>query len=321
MAKVSINVKRLPGLLVVLALASCADGDTSRRFASLGTAGTGGIYYPLGGALARMIGEAVPGLQVTAEVTGGSVENLNRVAAGEMDIGMAIGTTLVQAARGTDAGRYSAIRIIAPLYPNVAHILAAPGLAIDLLSEAGGLRISLGAPGSGTEQMARDILAAHGLSVDDIRPQYLSFAESATALRDNAIDIAILSVGYPAAAVLEATTTGGVRLLPIESGPLQALLTAHDYYNDSEIPLGVYPGAAVAIPTASVLNWLFSRDDLADEIVVALLDALRDRTEDLAAVNGVTRQIDLETLARAPLPLHPATIEWLRTSLPTTPGT
>lgn len=308
-------------LLVVVASASCAASDGDRRFASLGTAGTGGIYYPLGGALARMISEAVPGLEVTAEVTGGSVENVNRVAAGEMDIGIAIATTLVQTDRGTDAERYAAIRIIAPLYPNVAHVLAAPGLDIESLSNGRGLRISLGAPGSGTEQMAREILGAHDLTIDDVRPQYLSFAESATALRDSAIDLAILSVGYPAAAVLEATTTGGVRLLPIEEAPLRALLAAHDYYDSSEIPPGIYAGSETAVPTASVLNWLFARDDLADEIVVALLDALRDRGEELAGVNGVARQIDLGSLTRAPLPLHPATVEWLRTSLPATPGT
>jgi len=305
----------------VLALSSCADGENERRFASLGTAGTGGIYYPLGGALARMVGEAVPGLQVTAEVTGGSVENLNRVAAGEMDLGMAIGTTLAQAARGDAAGRYTAIRVVAPLYPNVAHVLAAAGLEIDSLSDVSGLRVSLGAPGSGTEQMAREILTAHALTLDDIRPQYLSFAESAMALRDSALDIAILSVGYPAAAVLEATTAGGARLLPIEPGPLEALLAAHDYYDVGGIPLGIYPGVATPIPTASVLNWVFAREDLADRIVVAVLDALRDRTEELATVNGVTRQIDLQALSRSPLPLHPATIEWLRTSPPETPGT
>ncbi len=318
----SINVRRLLSLvlLVGFAVTACAGGGGERRFVSLGTAGTGGIYYPLGGALARMVGEAVPGLQVTAEVTGGSVENLNRVTDGGMDIGMAIGTTLVQAARG-DADRYAAIRVIAPLYPNVAHVLAAPGLDIASLTDAAGLRVSIGAPGSGTEQMAREILAAHNLSVDDIRPQYLSFAESAAALRDNAIDVAILSVGYPAAAVLEATTTGGVHLLPIESGPLDALLAAHDYYNDSEIPSGIYSGTDGAIPTASVTNWLFADQSLADEIVVAVLDALRDRTEELATVNGVTRQIDLAALTRAPMPLHPATIEWLRTSPPTTPET
>jgi hypothetical protein len=308
-------------LIALGAIAGCAAPGGGREFASLGTAGTGGIYYPLGGALARMISEAVPNLQVTAEVTGGSVENLNRVANGEMDLGMAIGTTLVQAAAGPDAVRYADVRIVAPLYPNVAHLLVAPGNAVTSVAGAAGLRVSVGAPGSGTEQMAREILAAHGLGVDDIDPQYLSFGESATALRDNAIDVAILSVGYPAAAVLEATTTGGVRLLPIPPGPLGALVDAHPYYRASEIPAGIYPGAETGVATASVMNWVFARADVPDPIVIALLDALHNRIDELTTVNDVVRQIDLSALENAPLRLHPATVEWLRTSPPATPGT
>jgi len=265
-----------------------------------------------------MIGEAVPGLEVTAEVTGGSVENLNRVASGEMDLGMAIGTTLVQAVSGAEAVRYEDLRTVAPLYPNVAHVLAAPGSELAGLGQAAGLRVSIGAAGSGTEQMAREILAAHGLAVDDIAPQYLSFGESATALRDNAIDLAILSVGYPAAAVLEATTTGGVRLLSIAPEPLDALLAAHSYYRRSAIPADTYASAGEPIVTASVMNWVFARADLADEVVVAVLDALRDRRSELATVNTVAAQIDLSALDNAPLPLHAAVAPWLRTSPPET---
>ncbi|NKB87232.1 MAG: TAXI family TRAP transporter solute-binding subunit [Acidobacteria bacterium] len=315
---------RAPILALVIGLAAvCVAGceAPTRQFASLGTAGTGGIYYPLGGALARMIGEAVPDLQVTAEVTGGSVENLNRVAAGEMDVAMAIGTTLVHGLQGDDAERYADIRIVAPLYPNVGHILAAPNSDATSLNEAAGLRVSIGAPGSGTEQMAREILAAHGMSVDDIQPQYLSFSESATALRDGAIDFAILSVGYPAAAVLEATTTGGVRLLGIAPGPMSELLREWPYYVSSEIPAGAYPGMESALETAAVLNWVFARTDTPDTIVVAVLEALRDRRDELARVNDVARQIDLGALENSPLPLHEAAAEWLRTSGPATPGT
>jgi len=311
---------RLVGIATVLALAGCA-GNADRQFASLGTAGTGGIYYPLGGALARMIGEGVPQLQVTAEVTGGSVENLNRVASGEMDLGMAIGTTLAQAVAGDDSARYADVRIVAPLYPNVAHLLVSPDSDVTALADAREMRISIGAPGSGTEQMAREILAAHALGLDDIDPQYLSFSESATALRDGTIEIAILSVGYPAAAVLEATTTGGVGLLSIEPTPLQALLEAHPYYVASEIPADVYPGAGQAVQTVAMMNWIFAREDLPAEIVYATLDALRDRIDELATVNDVARQIDMGALENPPMPLHPAVSEWLRTSPPATPGT
>jgi len=297
-------------ILALIAAAACGGDGTTRRFASLGTAGTGGIYYPLGGTLASMISAAIPELQVTAEVTGGSVENLNRVAGGEMDLGMGIGTTLALAAAG-GKDRYADIRIVAPLYPNIAHVLASRDATATDLGEAGGRRVSIGAPGSGTEQMAREILAAHGLGVDDIAVQYLSFAESATALRDGAIDLAILSVGYPAAAVLEATTTGAVRLLPVPEPALAALIQAHPYYRRDTIPAGTYAGVDGDVPTAAVMNWVFARADLDTAVVEAILEALRDRRDELVAVNDIARQIDLDALRDAPLPLHDAAAAWL----------
>jgi TRAP transporter TAXI family solute receptor len=312
------HVKKLPAVLILSVGLACSGADSERRFASLGTAGTGGIYYPLGGAIARMVGEAVPGLQMTAEVTGGSVENLNRVASGEMDVGMAIGTTLALAATTSEEARYAALRIVAPLYPNVTHILARPGAEIVDLGDAAGASVSIGAPGSGTEQLSRELLAAHDLTTDDITARYLSFAESASALRDGAIDVAVFSVGYPAASVLEATTTGGVRLLALGPEPARRMIAAHDYYVPATIPAGAYPGVDGELDTVAVMNWIFARDTLSDEIVVAILDALRTRIDELATVNDVARQISLEALAGAPLPLHAATEAWLRTSPPET---
>lgn len=303
-------MKRI-AILLLAAAAACVGDTSDRRFASLGTAGTGGIYYPLGGTLAAMISEAIPELQVTAEVTGGSVENLNRVASGEMDLGMGIGTTLALGATASD-GRYDEVRIVAPLYPNIAHVLAGRGTTAADLREARGLRVSIGAPGSGTEQMAREILAAHGLSVDDIAAQYLSFGESATALRDGAIDLAILSVGYPAAAVLEATTTGAVHLLPIPEPTLAALLEAHPYYRRDTIPAGTYAGVDDDVRTAAVMNWIFARADLDHAVVNAILGALQNRRDELVAINEIARQIDLDALRAAPLPLHDAAAAWLQ---------
>lgn len=297
-------------LVLALALGACA-GPGERRFLSLGTAGTGGIYYPLGGALAGMLAEALPDTSVTAEVTGGSVENLNRVAAGQMDLGMAIGTTLALAASGPDAERYRSIRIVAPLYPNVAHVLAARNAGVDSLADARGLRVSVGAAGSGTEQMAREILAAYGLSVDDVDARYLSFTESASALGDGALDVAILSVGFPASAVLEATTTSGVRLLPLDPGPRSALADGYRYYRAATIPARAYPGVERELPTVAVRNWVFADASLPDEIVRAVLDVLRDRRDELVAVNDIASRIELDSLADAPLPLHPAAAAWL----------
>lgn len=303
--------RAMAGLLaasLALTMAGCGEG---RRFASLGTAGTGGIYYPLGGAIARMLGEALPDISFTAEVTGGSVENLNRVASGEMDLGMAIGTTLAHARDGDESARYAEIRVVAPLYANFAHLLVSPGSGVAELADARGRRISIGAAGSGTEEMARELLAAHGLGIDDVNARYLSFTESSDALRDGAIDVAILSVGFPASAVLEATTTAGIRLIGIQEGPLARLLDEYRWYRRGQIPAGVYPGIESDLPTATVMNWVIAEASLPDAIAIALLDALANRRAELAAVSDIATRIELDALASAPLPLHPASERWL----------
>lgn len=296
----TISLFALAGLLV-----ACSP-DGARRFASIGTGGTGGIYYPLGGALARMLGEALPEVTFTAEVTGGSVENLNRVAAGQIDMGMAIGTTLARALESEESDRYRDVRVIAPLYPNTTHVLIRPGAGIASLSDLRGRRVSIGAAGSGTEQLARDLLAAAGVEPDEIEARYLSFGESSSALRDGAIDAAILSVGYPAAAVLEATTTSDARLLDIGPATLAAITERFPYYEPATIPTGAYPGVEADVTTVAVRNWMIGPASLDATFVDALLDILETRGAELARVNEIARQIDPAALRRAPLPLHDA---------------
>jgi TRAP transporter TAXI family solute receptor len=294
-------------LAIALALTACAPDAGGRRFASIGTGGTGGIYYPLGGALARMLGEALPEVTFTAEVSGGSVENLNRVAAGEIDLGLAIGTTLAKAIAGPEAPRYADVRIAAPLYPNTTHVLVGPGTGIATFADLRGRRVSIGAAGSGTEQLARDLFEAAGIGTGDIDARYLSFGESSSALRDGAIDAAILSVGFPAAAVLEATTTSDARLLPLDRALIDAVTERFPYYEPATIPADAYPGVAAVIPTVAVRNWVIATASLDPPIVDALIDILVSRRDELIRVNGIARQIDPTATGRAPMPLHDAT--------------
>jgi TRAP transporter TAXI family solute receptor len=295
-----------PLLLAGLLIAACSDTGSARRFASIGTGGTGGIYYPLGGAIARMLGEALPEITFTAEVTGGSVENLNRVANGEIDLGLAIGTTLAKALGGPDSSRYSTVRVVAPLYPNTTHILTAGGSDISTVADLRGRRVSIGSAGSGTEQLARDLLLAAGIDIGEIDARYLSFGESSAALRDGAIDAAVLSVGYPAAAVLEATTTIDAQLVGIGDAMLAELLERFPYYEAAVIPAGAYPGVDLPVATVAVRNWIISDAALDPAIVTAMLALLTERRDELVRVNEIARQIDPLALGRAPLPLHDA---------------
>jgi uncharacterized protein len=302
-------------VIAAMLLSGCSGDRPPTEFLSLGTAGTGGIYYPLGGAIASLMSIADSSRQFTAEVTGGAVENIMRLKAGQIDFAFATANTVFEAFHGSpdfDGEPITGLRVLAPLYPNFTHVLVADGVDARDISEFGGLRVSVGAPGSGTEQMSRQILAVHGLSYDEIDARFLTFTETAAALRDRAIDAAILSVGYPAAAVLEATTTAGVRVIAIRPDRISELSAAFPYYVQGEIPAGAYPGVEGALTTASLLNWVIAMDSLSDDVVSQLLNTIDQQRVQLEQVTDMARQIDMDELNSAPIPLHGASAIWIQ---------
>jgi uncharacterized protein len=299
----------MAGTLFTLAACGESGGD---RFMSIGTGGTGGIYYVLGGAFANQMNQRDSIRRYTAEVTGASVENVNRVRAGQLDLGMAMAVSAYEAFHGGEdyPEPVTNLRIVAPLYPNVTHLVVRRGLQAQSVADLRGRRVSVGSPGSGTEQAARHLLDAGGLTYEDVQVRYLSFSESAAALQDGAIDAAIISVGYPAAAVLEATTTGGARLLPIGPELIEVLRQRYPYYAEATIPVGVYRGVTEPVSTVAMMNWVVARDDLPGEVVDHFLGMLIENREALIQVHEMAGQIDLADLDRAPIPLHMAVENW-----------
>jgi len=295
-------------------LLGCGGGEGGgRRFLSLGTGGTGGVYYPLGGALASRLSLADSSRQYTAEVTGGSVENVNRIIAGQIDLGFVLSVTAYEAYNGGPDFPQAAtdLRIVAPLYANISHIVVPASSTARSIADLRGKRVSVGSAGSGTEQISRQMLEVYGLTYDDIEPRYLSFTESSAALSDGAIDAAIISVGIPAAAVLEASTTRGVRLLPMEADKIAELRARYPYYSAGEIPAGAYPGVEEAVPAVAMMNWIVSRADLDDDVARSVLNILGPGRVSLEQVHDMAKQIDLARLSDAPIPLHAVTQAWL----------
>jgi TRAP transporter TAXI family solute receptor len=246
-------------------------------------------------------------------VRGGSVENVNRLREGQIDLAFALAVSVYEAHKGGEHGAdaFADLRVAAPLYPNVLHILVPRGSSASSLDDLVGGKVSVGAAGSGTEQVARQVLEAYGLSYEDVDARFLTFSESAASLRDGAIDAAIISVGYPAAAVLEATTTGGARLLGVDRERARDLTERYPYYSPGSIPPGAYPGVEEEIPTLAMMNWIVAREELPGDVVERLLDVLRDDRISLERVHEMATQIDLATLENAPVPLHPAAARWL----------
>jgi len=259
--------------------------------------------------LASRLSLADSSRQYTAEVTGGSVENVNRIIAGQIDLGFALSVTAFEAYHGgPDFPEPTAdLRVVAPLYANISHIVVPASSSAQSLDDLRGKRVSVGSAGSGTEQVSRQLLEVYGMTYYDIEPRYLSFTESSAALSDGAIDAAIMSVGVPAAAVLEAATTRGVRLLPMSPAKMAELRALYPYYSAGVIPAGAYPGVEEAVPAAAMMNWIVAKADLDDDVVRAVLNILGPGRVSLEQVHDMARQIDLATLVDAPIPLHALT--------------
>ena len=207
------------------------------------------------------------------------------------------------------------LRVVGPLYANLSHTLVAAGSPARSIADLRGMRVLVGSAGSGTEQISRQLLELYGLTYDDIQVRYLSFNESSAALRDGAIDAAFISVGIPAAAVLEASTTGAIRLLPVEADKLRELRGKYPYYSAGVIQAGIYPGIDEPVPTVAMMNWLVAKADLDDDVVGILMNILGPGRVSLEQVHDMAKQIDLATLVDAPIPLHRATEAFLGESM------
>lgn len=312
----------LAAVLVVTSaagVAACTLGDRPDTLA-LATAGTGGVYYVLGGALAERWSAALPNHHVVAEVTGGSVENLNLLLRGEVAVAFAMGTTAHQAHVGSgpfaegagarvEPGR---VRTLAALYPNALHVVTLAGSDIRSVADLRGRRVSVGAPGSGTEVAARTLIEANGLTYNDIRVQRLNFNETANALRDGQIDAGFWSVGPPTSSLMDLATARDILLVPVtpEEGELA---TARDpTLRPFTIAPGTYPRQNEAVETVATPNVLVVRDDFPDDLACALTRDLLGGREALAGIHPSARHITVEyTLSDTPIPLHPGTVRCL----------
>ena len=186
---------------------------------AIGTGGTGGVYYPLGGGLANVLSKNLPGVQATAEVTGGSVDNLKLIGSGQSEVGFSMADAALDALNGEDkfkSGKVD-VRTLMVLYPNRMHVVTIEGTGIDKMADLKGKRVSTGSPGSATEVMAFRVIEAAGLDKDkDMKRERLGVAESVNAIKDRKIDAFFWVGGLPTAAVTDLGATPGLKIKLID---------------------------------------------------------------------------------------------------------
>ena len=296
-----------------LALSSQAGAQTAIQM-SIATGTTGGVYYPLGGALANYLSRGIPGMSATAEVTGGSVANFQLLGAGRA--GMVFGQ--VDAAvdsisgAGPFRGRAVPARAIAVLYTNRMQIVTTAATGIKSITDLKGKRISTGAPGSATELFAFRVIAAAGLDREkDFRArERLSPAESTNAIRDGKLDAYFFVSGVPTSAITDLAATPGTTIQMIDHADLHQRIVAENgpVYFPEEIPAGTYPGQATANKQLSVANILAVHENMAPELVTKILEITWGNREDWAKVHAEARNFSLaaQKTAAAGIPWHPA---------------
>jgi len=314
---------KLTGTIALVAALAVSPAIADQQL-SIATAGTGGVYYPIGGGLAEIINQNVSGWSATAEVTGGSVANMGLIAIGDADLAIALGDTVQQAHAG--AGRFSGqrldmIRGLASLYMNMVQIVTLADSGIVSLADLRGRRVSVGAPGSGTEVNASAILSANGLGYGDIDEQRLNFNETAAALANGDIDAGFWSVGAPNSSILNLATTHSIRLLELDGGEFAAARAAEPIFARAVLPGGTYPGVGSDVAVLGIPNLLVVSAEMPDELAHAITGALFEHLDDLVAVHPAASETTIGfTLATMPVPLHPGAIRYYEESGAAVPG-
>jgi uncharacterized protein len=301
--------------LAALALAVAVPAHAQQRL-SIATGGTGGVYYPLGGALANVLGKAVPGVEATAEVTSASVDNVKLIAAGQVDVAFTLADTAADGFNGT--GKFKdkqPIRAIAVIYANKSQWVTVEGTGIQKLQDLKGKRIGTGAPGSGTEIIALRMLEAVGIDPEkDVRREKLSVAESVNALKDRKIDAFFWSGGVPTAAVTDLAATPGVKIKLLDhADAIPAMAKKYGpLYVKGTIPAKSYPGMTKDVEVADVWNLLIVNEKMDEKLVHDLVKALFERKADLVAVHAEAKNLDLKNQygVGSPVPFHPGATKY-----------
>ena len=305
-------------LVRVVALLAAAFAATAQaQNLSIATGGTGGVYYPLGGGMAAVLSKYVDGMQATAEVTGGSVANLQLIGTAKPYIALTMSDATLDAYKGEDKfkGKPVPVRTLMILYPNRMHVVTLDGTSIRRIADLKGKRVSTGSGGSATEVMAFRVIEAAGLSWDkDMRRERLGVAESASALKDHKIDAFFWVGGLPTAAVTDLASSPGIRIRLIDHADLVPAMNRKygNLYVKDTIGKDVYRGMERDNEQATVMNLLVAHEKMDDKTAYNIVKTIFDKRDELIRVHKEAENIKLENQKKdaSPVPWHPGAVKY-----------
>jgi uncharacterized protein len=315
---------RFGQFLIVIAAAcaiACGAGNSNGRTQrlSIATGGTGGVFYPYGGGIARVLSEHLPNTQVTAEVTAASVDNLKFIKQGTSDLAFTMADVAADAVAGRDAFKaFGAIpaRTIAVLYPSYTHLVTLATSGINKVADLRGKVVSTGSPGAGTTVLAERILAAAGLDPEkDIRAHNLGVAQSVDALKDGKVDAFFWNGGLPTAAILDLVNSPGItaRIVPLtEVLPELERRYGDAFYYETVIPAATYKMPA-DVPVIAVANLLVASESMPEPLAYDITRILFEQQPTLATIHPQARELALDkAVTGASIPFHAGAVRYYR---------
>jgi uncharacterized protein len=311
------KMRMIPLAIATLALtgATAVSAQQAKQL-SIATGGTGGIYYPLAGGFGTIIAKELPGITATAEVTGGSLDNMRLIGGGNADVAFTQVDTALDAVNGKDKfTKKLPIRALVVMYPNLMQVVTLEGNGISKFEDLKGKRVSTGSPGSGTEIFALRVIEGYGLDKDkDMTRERLSAAESGNALKDKKIDAFMFVAGVPTAAITDVAATPGLKIKLIDHD--QALPKMVEKwgpaYAPATIPKGGYPNQDKDVKVITVWNIMAVREDFPADLAYKLTKLMLEKREDLAKVHKEALNIKVEnqTSQNAGIPWHSAALKY-----------
>jgi TRAP transporter TAXI family solute receptor len=294
--------------LLVAAIALLVIVTQAATFLTIATGGTAGTYYPLGAGMADIWNKNIKGMNAMVQSTGASVANINLLKNKEVDLIFVQNDVAFYAYNGVELFKepFPQLRGLATLYPETVQIVALADRGINSVYDLKGKRVAVGAAGSGTEVNARQILAAAGITYNDIKVQYLSFAEAANNLKDGNIDAAFVTAGHPTAAIVDLAAVRKIVLVPVANEIIASLQKDYPFYVRIVVPAGTYKGVDTDVVTVAVKAMLAVRAEMPEDLAYQLLKTMYANQKRLIEAHAKGELIIPETGKEGmSIPLHP----------------
>ncbi|MBX2853666.1 MAG: TAXI family TRAP transporter solute-binding subunit [Rhodobacteraceae bacterium] len=306
-------ITRIICAAAALSFGLAAGAASAQQFISIGTGGVTGVYYPTGGAICRLVNKSRKehGIRCAVESTGGSVYNINTIKAGELEFGVAQSDWQHHAFHGTSKfsdNKFEAIRAVMSVHPEPFTLIVRGDSGIGSFEELKGKRVNVGNPGSGQRATMEVVMEAFGLSMDDLAlaTEYKG-SEMAKQLCDGNIDAMIYTIGHPAAAIKEATTTCDAKLVSVTGAPIDKLVADNPFYRVATIPGGMYKGTDGDTTTFGVGATFVTSADVPEEVVYVVAKSVMENLEDFRNLHPAFKNLKAEEMVKDGLsaPLHP----------------